>query len=365
MKVINMTNLIITIIIGFIGGFTALRLKVPAGAMVGSMISIAAFNVITGRAFMPQDVKVITQIAAGAFIGSGIAKKDVLDLRYIIKPAALMVFSMIVLNLLMGYVMYRATGVDLVTCLFASAPAGIVDMSLISADMGADTSKVAVLQMVRLLIVFIVLPPMMKTVHSKIYSGKAELLAKEEVICADEKEKKPVKKDKADLKQYTINLFLTLGVALVFGFIGYKLGIPAGTMSFAMVAAAVLNIFTGRGYMPLNLRRATQVFAGILIGGRMTYADLIALKSVIVPAMIMLIGIIVLNFIIGFLISKFGGIEIVTALLASAPGGVSDMALIAKDLGGDAPKVAILQLSRYVCIIAIFPLIIKYVSGLL
>lgn len=360
-----MTNLIITIIIGFIGGFTALRLKVPAGAMVGSMISIAAFNVITGRAFMPQDVKVITQIAAGAFIGSGIAKKDILDLRYIIKPAALMVFSMIVLNLLMGFIMYKTTGVDLITCLFASAPAGIVDMSLISADMGADTAKVAVLQMVRLLIVFIVLPPMMKAIHSKIYSNEEQILAKEEAVCAKDKEVKASKKDKFDLKEKAINLTLTLGVALVLGFGGYKLKIPAGTMSFAMVAAAALNIFTGRGYLPLNLRRATQVFAGILIGSRMTYGDLIALKSVIVPAIIMLVGIILVNLLIGFLISKFGGIEIVTALLASAPGGVSDMALIAKDLGGDAPKVAIMQLSRYVCIIAFFPLIIKYVSGLL
>jgi uncharacterized membrane protein AbrB (regulator of aidB expression) len=52
------------------------------------------------------------------------------------------------------------------------------------------------------------------------------------------------------------------------------------------------------------------------------------------------------------------------AFLASAPGGVSDMALIAKDLGGDSPKVAILQLARYVCVIAFFSALIKFISSL-
>ncbi|MBL4938225.1 AbrB family transcriptional regulator [Clostridium sp. YIM B02515] len=358
-----MTNLILTILVGFMGGIIALRLKVPAGAMVGSMIFTAAFNIATGRVFMPQDVKVVTQIAAGAFIGAGITRKDVVDLKFVIKPAVLMVLSMILLDLLMGYIMYKVTGVDLTTCLFASAPGGIVDMSLISSDMGADTSKVAILQMIRLLIVFIVLPPMMKMIHSKLYKDEILNTAREEAVCTDSaKADKFIENRKKLSKDRTINLLITLLTALIFGFIGFELKIPAGAMTFAMIAAGTLNIFTGRGYMPLNLRRATQVFAGILIGGRMTYTDVIALKSVIVPAIIMLVGIIFVNFCIGFFISRIGGIEIVTALLASAPGGVSDMALIAKDLGGDAPKVAIMQLARYVCIIAFFPVIIKYIS---
>lgn len=361
-----MIYLILTIIVGFAGGITALKLKVPAWAMVGSMISIAAFNISTGRAFMPQDVKIITQVAAGAFIGSGISLKDVLDLKYIVKPAVLMVLSMMLLNLLMGYIMYRTTGIDLVTCLFASAPAGIVDMSLISSDMGADTSKVAVLHMVRLLIVFLILPAMMKFIHSKLNSKSDKQGSVQELKHIDaDKNEKISKKEIISKKIKAINLSLTLVLALVAGISGYLLKIPAGTMTFAMLAVGALNIFTGKAYMPLNLRRATQVFAGILIGERMTYGDVVALKSVIVPALIMLVGIIVLNLLIGFFISRVGGIEIITALLASAPGGVSDMALIAKDLGGDAPKVAVLQLSRYVCIIAFFPLLIKYVSLLL
>jgi membrane AbrB-like protein len=109
-------------------------------------------------------------------------------------------------------------------------------------------------------------------------------------------------------------------------------------MTFSMVAVATLNISYNRAYMPLNIRRLTQVFAGILIGARMAYGDLIALKSVMIPALILIVGIIAVNLCLGFFISKVSKIDIVTSLFASAPGGMSDMALIAEDLGADSPK---------------------------
>jgi membrane AbrB-like protein len=362
-----MIKLAITLIVGLIGGLTALKLKVPAGAMVGSMLLVAIFNVVTGNAYMPQDVRIITQMAAGAFIGAGIRYKDVLDLKKMIKPAILMIVAMITLDTLMGYIMYNITGIDLVTSLFACAPGGIVDMSLISNDLGADSSKVALLQLVRLMSVMMLFPMMMKFISSRILAPKSLNKASEKEDTKPgsdlQKNSKKVEENSKEKKNRIINLILTLGVAAVAGLIGYKLGIPAGAMTFAMIATAALNVIFERGYMPLNLRRLTQVFAGVLIGERMTYGDIIALKSVLLPAFILLIGIIAVNLCIGFFISKTSGLDLISALLASAPGGVSDMAIIAKDLGGDAPKVAILQLARYVCVIAIFPVIIKFLCS--
>ncbi|WP_291637464.1 AbrB family transcriptional regulator [Clostridium sp.] len=346
-----MMELIITVLVGFIGGIIAFKLKVPAGAMIGSMLLVAAYSIITGNAYLPQDARVITQIAAGAFIGSGIKKKDVSGLGKMMKPAVLMLTLMITLDLLMGYIMYKATGISLVTCLFASAPGGIVDMSLISQDLGAESSKVAILQLVRLMSVMLLFPTMMKFIANR-YDGPK----KGDNNCISESTKEHMSQ-----KQKRINLMITICVALVAGFIGYITKIPAGAMTFAMLSVGALNVFFNKGYMPINMKRATQVFAGILIGQRMMYSDLIALKSVMLPAFILLVGIIVVNICIGFLITKVSGLELITSLLASAPGGLSDMAIIAKDLGGDGPKVALLQLVRYVTIIAIFPIIIKII----
>lgn len=358
-----MIKLIITLIVGITGGLAALKLKIPAGAMIGSMLCVAFYNVITGNAFLPQDIKVITQIAAGAFIGSGIRYKDVQDLKLMIKPAVLMVSSMMILDLFMGYVMYKITGIDLVTSLFASAPGGLMDMTLISVDLGADTSKVAVLQMARLMTVMIIFPPMIKFISSNITKKKSENV--QQLSCTElDKDSKTInKKSEGTKNKNAVNLMLTLTAASIAGYIGYISKIPAGAMTFALISSASLNVIFSRGYMPLNLRRLTQMFAGVLIGERMTYADLTALKSVIIPALLLLTGIIIINLCIGIFINKAAGLEIITSLFASAPGGVSDMALIAEELGADAPKVAILQLARYVCIIGIFPILIKFLCS--
>lgn len=358
-------DLIITLIIGMTGGLIALKLKVPAGAMVGSMVSVALYNILTGDAYFPQDLRVVTQIATGAFIGAGITKKDILDLKLMIKPAVMMVTSMIILDVFLGYIMFKVTDVDLVTSLFACAPGGLVDMSLVSTDLGADSSKVALLQMIRLMSVLIIIPPIIRyiSVHfikSKKTDGKG---------LEDSLNLEPVRNSKTIYNEYLgrdkyINLGITILAASAAGLIGYKLNIPAGAMTVSMVAVGALNVASNRGYMPLNIRRVTQVFAGALIGQRMGFGDLVALGGIIVPVIILIAGIIVVNFCIGLFISKAAKLELVTSLLSSAPGGMSDMALIAKDLGGDAPKVAVLQLARYICIVGFYPIIIKLISSL-
>ena len=55
----------------------------------------------------------------------------------------------------------------------------------------------------------------------------------------------------------------------------------------------------------------------------------------------------------------FGGLDLVTALLSSAPGGMQDMALIADDMGGNSIIVSLTQLTRVVFILAFFPVFYK------
>ena len=67
-----MFNLLITLLIGYIFGYLALKAKIPAGAMIGAMFSVAIFNIITGEAHLTSNIKILIQISAGAFIGTGI-----------------------------------------------------------------------------------------------------------------------------------------------------------------------------------------------------------------------------------------------------------------------------------------------------
>ena len=50
--------------------------------------------------------------------------------------------------------------------------------------------------------------------------------------------------------------------------------------------------------------------------------------------------------------------DIITALFASAPGGVTDMALIAEDMGADSTKIAGMHSLRLITVIILFPSLI-------
>ncbi|WP_040214003.1 AbrB family transcriptional regulator [Clostridium polynesiense] len=354
-----MSSVIMTLIIGFLFGYIALKIKIPAGAMVGAMFSIAIFNIITGDAALSQDVKILTQMAAGAFIGSGITSKDISGLKKIIVPAILMVLGIVFLNLFMGYLMHKITGIDLITSLFACAPGGIVDMTLVSSDLGADTPKVAVLQLVRFISVMTIIPAVVKII-AKIRSRRKREVYDEgalEIV----KSNRDDKRDSFTYKEKAACVLRTLAIAFAAGIIGYISKIPAGALTFSMISAAAYNITTNKAYMPIPLRRITQILAGILVGERMNYGDLIALKAVMFPALLLILGIITVNLLLALFINRISSIDIITALFACTPGGVADMALIAEELGADGPKVTVLQLCRYVCVIALFPIIIKFI----
>lgn len=71
----------ITFFVGLIGAGIALKCKVPAGAMIGSLFAVAIFSIVTGKAYLPQSYKVIAQISTGAFIGARIKYNDIVELK--------------------------------------------------------------------------------------------------------------------------------------------------------------------------------------------------------------------------------------------------------------------------------------------
>ena len=69
-------QLLLTIAAAMAGGYLALRLRIPAGALTGSMIAAAALNILFNTAYVPPGWKFYTQIATGAYIGAKISRED-------------------------------------------------------------------------------------------------------------------------------------------------------------------------------------------------------------------------------------------------------------------------------------------------
>ena len=343
-------HLLLTVAVGFLGAWLGLKYKLPAGALVGSMIAVMLFNVVFDVAYVPQQLKFYTQIATGAYVGAKISRQDAEGLRHIIKPALILSGIMLIFTGSVGGLICRISALTVPTALFAMAPAGITDMTLAAMDFpNAEPSVVALIQTLRVIFTILLLPPIIRR------------FARENGMDGQSAPQRGAKKGKRTAGE----LVATMLLALVCGGAGKSLGVPGGAIAFSMAGCAAFNIKTGHGYMPLKLRQFIQVFAGALIGttvGRQQAIQMLELWDVVLLAVA---SFIVLDLIAGALIAKCTDMDFVTALFSCAPGGLTDMTLIAADLGADGVKVAGMHMIRLVSVIATYPSFIHLlVSGL-
>lgn len=339
------------------GGLLLNKIKFPAGALVGALVAVGILNIFTGKMCMPSQVKIIAKAISGLFIGMSVTMDTVRGLKKLFKPAIILVVIILSLCLVMGVVLSRLSSLDSVTALFSVAPGGMMDMTLMSMDLGGDSSVVAVLQVIRLLSVYCISMPLARFLSKRLSDDDSCQLenhfgmpSKKEALSDDEKKKR---------------IIFSVIVATSGGIIGYFLSELAdfGTLLLitCMVISAFVNIRTGKLYMPRWVRRIAQILSGSLIGLNMTYESLIRIKSALIPALIICCGFVIINVLLAFVIHKTCGIRMSTAMLASSAGGASESALVAQDFGASPAIVSVLQVTRLVCTTAFYPVIVKFI----
>lgn len=338
-------KLLLTILIGAAGSWILYKMKLPAGAMVGAIISVGVFQILTGYAYFPKIIKVAVQAIAGAFVGQRIGRSDLKELRTIVKPSLQLFFGIVCLSLCTSLLIHHTTSVDMATSLLSSVPGGMSDVALMSADVGANPAQSTALQLVRYLLAILILPQMDTYLCRR--------FAPEAVGHGHNAARAPEKlQDKK-------HLAITLVIVTISAAVGKLSGFPAGAMIFPMFATAAYNVRSEQAYLPKPMKVAAQCFAGINVGVTITLQDILQFRSLLLPAIFVAINCILTNYVLGLLIHKTNDLDLATSLFASVPAGLSDMALVSLELGGDAPKVAVLQLVRYMCVMTFMPLFIK------
>lgn len=98
-----------------------------------------------------------------------------------------------------------------------------------------------------------------------------------------------------------------------------------------------------------------------MIGTKVSLKDVLEMGQLLHLVVIVIIGFLFMNIIIGLIVYKSSNFNIVTSLFSAAPEGVSDISIIASEMGADTPKVAIIQLIRLVSIVSFYPILIQII----
>lgn len=152
-------NVLLTILIGVTAGYISLRFKLPAGAMLGSMLVVGFLKSLGFHLkSLPKEASLIAQIGLGGIIGLSFTPAVSKLLLENLVPAVVFSIAIVLNSIILGFVIHKIFGWDMTTSLLACAPAGLSQMSMIALDMNADAVKVGIIHIMRLTTIVLVVP---------------------------------------------------------------------------------------------------------------------------------------------------------------------------------------------------------------
>lgn len=245
------------------------------------------------------------------------------------------------MSLLNGYLLGKWTGIEQKTCFLGSIPGSGASIVAMSEEMGADAMTVAILQYVRIFMVACLIPLLMSILYgSHKINGLNILLPNSPSLSL------PI----------GLNLFILIlcGWLGVWG--GKRLKLPSSLfLGPFLVGLACFWLLPRPIYVPQPLFIVGLLLLGLSIGLKFDRQRVKTLfKAVLIE--IFLVGCLILAcFGAGYTFHLITGVDPMTAILGSTPGGTSAMMATVLNLGGDAGLVMAMQMTRMLLILLLIP----------
>ncbi len=154
-------RVVLLLVTGMAGGALAKRVKMPGGSLLGAMLATGAVSLAASDSQpLPEMFRSAALLLLGIYIGSSMQRDRLMRMRHVLPAALIAILVFIAVGTGLGWVLHRhfAPDISLVTALLGTMPGGASGLTAVAYDLGAEPRLVASLHMVRLMIVFGLLP---------------------------------------------------------------------------------------------------------------------------------------------------------------------------------------------------------------
>ena len=337
-----------TVALGAAGGWAASLIGMPLPWMLGSMllvgiVGIAGLGIGEHRVHVPLWLRTSMVPVVGVMLGSGFTPDVVAGMRqWWITMAMLVVFMLVAVAVV--YQFYRRImRFDPITSYFCSIPGGLIDMALIGESAGGDGRTISLVHFSRILAAVLTIPFLMQWLYGPVGGqGLGHAPAGWELELID-----VVVLAACAVVGYFGGRAIRLPGAqisgpLILSAIAHGTGITAATPPDALVVVAqiVVGSALGARFAGVSVRAAGRIlgasFCGTMLMFSVTLAVALALSTVVdepLPALI----------------------------LAYAPGGVTEMSLIALSMNIGVAFVTAHHIARIGLAVGLMPFLWRYV----
>ncbi len=158
--------------------------------------------------------------------------------------------------------------------------------------------------------------------------------------------------------------YVALGVVFG-GYLGHVSPIPAGGLVGGLIGGLMVKGFLGFGVSKVALfSLISQFFVAFVIVSRTDLSSLKEIPRLIPVAILYSLTLLGTSIFFSLLISRFFGVDTITALFSTPPGGLTGLGLAATEVGANAPIAMLFHLSRMILVMILVPIIAKWWIGM-
>lgn len=318
--------------------------NLPAAILIGPMIAAIGFGIGGATIRVPRRGFLVAQAVVGCLISASITPAIIAEVAKDWHAMLLGAAITIVASAAVGLFLARFGSLPGSTAAWGTSPGAASAMVVMAQDYGADPRLVATMQYVRVITVVI---------GASVISGALIGGAAGPVVAGAE----------PDLHRLAPGFALCLALVVLGVLVNERIPIPAGGLLLPLALAGALNASgvivvavpswaVGLAYAAIGWAIGLQFERGSLI------RSLRALPEMVGAAL----AIIVVCGGGAWLMVRLIGVSPLTAFLATTPGGIDTVAIIALAGGADTPFVMALHVVRLLAVILLGPAIARFIA---
>ena len=321
-----------------LGSLLGWGLNLPAPFLMGPVLVSTLLAILRTNFSVPEQIKQISFILIGISVGSNVTPESLLSFSRWPFSILFMILSVITIIFTCKIILQKYFRMDEKSSLLASTPGHLSFVLMLGTETKADTTKIAVIQSIRVLVLTIITP-----VIIYLYNGNEFNEAKVQIEIMD--------------SGSLIVLFL---VSIFSGLVLKTLKLPAPLLIGAMLASAISHATNlTPGYVPNFLEGIAFAILGTVIGARFVGVELQNLKTCLISGLTITFVGIAICFLVTFVVYKFTGIPFIHIFIAIAPGGLETMVAMGGFVNAEPTYVAFHHVIRLFFIALLIPIILR------
>lgn len=331
---------IVYLIVAALVGFIFNMLNIPAGWLIGSLLTGVFCGVFIKRyKFDGKPFKI-----ALAFVGSNISLLLMIDtlkhIHHLILPLFITIVIVLIAGLIFGGFLHKTVdGVSQTTAFFCCIPGGASEIIGISSQYGADERLVAAFHTVRITFFTIAIPLIVALLHPV----TDQFVREHENFTL------------------TINHIYFFVVVIIFTIVLDRIiKVPGGTLLFSILIGFLLSEFIiAVEHVPRYISGIGQAMIGAFVGIRFDKEVLVRLLKVGPTALLIVMMFFCLSLVTAAIFMFVTGQPYATSLISTVPAGAAEMSVTAVALNVNPTIVASLHITRVIVLFLLLPVLMK------